>query len=183
MVLAGLKILWQTVLISKSCNSLNLICSCHNHVVLTSTVFNFHHIAGPKHLLQRQKQLPLYFTVEETESLKSEVTHQMWHSSKWQRWAETKGAWLLHWALSLHYTAFRKSWDSFVPPWLAAWRSLLPCLISILRIPCFLLGASSVLDADADRDGDKRCPCTAPPPPRTSFFSRWTWQFLPIVPK
>lgn len=82
MVLAGLKILWQTVLISKRCNSLNLICSCHNHVVLTSTVFNFHHIAGPKHLLQRQKQLPLYFTVEETESLKSEVTHQMWHSSK-----------------------------------------------------------------------------------------------------
>lgn len=82
MVLAGLKILWQTVLISKSCNSLNLIYSCHNQVFLTSIIFNFYNIAELKHVLQRQKQISLYFTVVETEALKSEVTHQMQHSSK-----------------------------------------------------------------------------------------------------
>lgn len=80
---------------------------------------------------------PLCFTVKETEAWEVKSLAKCGAAQKWQSWTAVEDSWLLHWALSLHYTACRKA---------AKTHSFLLGLLPDVHyfhcpIPCFLLEA------------------------------------------
>lgn len=178
MILAGLIILWQTILISKSCNNSHHIYQCHTpafcHLCLFSTfVICWAQTSAP----ETETNAPFVLLLRklrpwESAPLRNAAQFKRGKAKQQSRTPDSSTE-LCPYIMLL---SERK-------PRLIHF-SLACCLMFITSIawfPAFLLGAGSVLDAGTGRDG-KKAPC-APHSHRASLFSRWASLLLAIVPK